>query len=105
MTINKIITKTLDALKAKDIVTIDVRKHTSITDSMIICTGTSNRHVKSLANEVVEKLKAAGYPIIGVEGEESAQWILVDAGSAIVHIMQQECRDFYQLEKLWDHED
>ena len=56
-------------------------------------------------NDVIEKLKAADYPIIGVEGEESAQWILVDAGSAIVHVMQQECRDFYQLEKLWDHED
>ena len=89
-------------LKAQAVLALDVRKLTSIADAMIIATGTSNRHVKALADNVVEGAKEAGVPPIGVEGEKSGEWVLVDLGDVIVHIMQPETREFYQLEKLWD---
>jgi ribosome-associated protein len=68
---------------------------------MVICTGTSNRHVKSIADKLAIKAKADGLPPISIEGEQDAEWVLVDLGDAIVHVMQQEARDFYQLEELW----
>ena len=89
-------------LKAQAVLALDVRKLTSIADAMIIATCTSNRHVKALADNVVEGAKEAGVPPIGVEGEKSGEWVLVDLGDVIVHIMQPETREFYQLEKLWD---
>jgi ribosome-associated protein len=92
----------LDDLKAKDILVLDVRGLTPITDTMIICTGTSNRHVRSLAQHVVEKAKEAGFRPLGMEGAEEAEWVLVDLGDAVVHVMQTQARAFYQLEKLWD---
>ncbi|MBI2379623.1 MAG: ribosome silencing factor [Gammaproteobacteria bacterium] len=92
----------LSDLKAQAVLALDVRKLTSIADAMIIATGTSNRHVKALADNVVEGAKEAGVPPIGVEGEKSGEWVLVDLGDVIVHIMQPETREFYQLEKLWD---
>ncbi len=91
----------LKDLKACDITEFNVTELTSITDFMIICTGTSSRHVKSISDHLVETLKQHQVHIIGVEGERTAEWILVDAGDIIVHVMQAETRDFYQLEKLW----
>lgn len=92
----------LDEMKARDVVALDVRKLTSMADFLVICCGTSTRHCKSIAQHIVEQAKAAGVPPIGVEGEQAGDWILVDLGDVIVHVMLREARDYYQLEKLWD---
>lgn len=94
----------LEDLKAVDIHVIDVRDKTSITDVMIIATGTSNRHVKSLGDNVVEQAKARGVMPLGVEGLENGEWGLIDLGDVVVHVMQAQIRNFYQLEKLWETE-
>ena len=92
----------LDDLKGKDMVTLDVREMTDIADYMVICTGTSNRHVKSLADNVALELKKLGCPARGVEGlDQAAEWALVDFGDVIVHVMLPDTRDFYDLERLW----
>ena len=93
--------KAVDEMKGADIVVLDVADRTSVTDWMIVVTGTSARHVKSLANEVIEKSKEAGVRPLGTEGETDGNWILVDLGDVIVHVMTRESRDFYALEKLW----
>ena len=95
-----LITK-LDDLKATEIQSIDVRGKSSITDNMIICTGTSSRHVASLAQKLIDESKLAGVETFGEEGKATADWVVVDFGQAIVHIMQRESREIYQLEKLW----
>lgn len=92
----------LEDLKGVDIKVIDVRRLTPIADTMIVCTGTSNRHVKSLAGSVIEKSKHSGHQPSGVEGMEMGEWVLVNLGEVIVHVMQLQARAFYQLEKLWD---
>ena len=91
----------LDDLKATDILTIDVRGKSSITDDMIICTGTSSRHVSSLAQKLIDESKQAGFETFGEEGKATADWIVVDFGQAMVHILQADSRELYQLEKLW----
>lgn len=95
-----IIDKIEDA-KGKDITSIDVHGKSSITDCMIICTGTSSRHVTSIAENVVEQAKAAGLMPLGIEGQGEADWVVVDLGDIIVHVMQEEARQLYELEKLW----
>lgn len=92
----------LDDLKAKDVEVLDVRTLTGITDYMIVASGTSTRHVKALADNVVEKAKQAGCRPLSVEGEREAEWILVDLADVVVHVMLPTTREFYQLEKLWD---
>lgn len=91
----------LEELKAKDIREIDVRGKTSIADLLVIASGTSARHVKSIADEVVRFAKKAGVMPIGVEGEQEAEWVLVDLGDVIVHVMLPRIREFYGLERLW----
>jgi len=91
----------LDELKALDITRLDVSRLTTLCDFLGVASGTSTRHVKSLASLLVSKVKASGYHPIGVEGEDAAEWVLVDLGDVIVHVMLPETRDFYQLEKLW----
>jgi len=91
----------LDELKAKDIREIDVRGKTSIADLLVIASGTSARHVKSIADEVVKFAKQAGVMPLGVEGEREAEWVLVDLGDVIVHVMLPRIREFYGLERLW----
>lgn len=97
----KIVETALDELKAKDVVRIDVRELTGVTDYMIIASGGSNRQVTALAESVIEKTKEAGRKPLGVEGKETGEWVLVDLGDIVVHIMQPATRQFYDLEKLW----
>ncbi len=92
----------LDDMKARDIRVLDVSGLTPITDYMVIASGTSRRHVKSIAERLVERAKAAGHPPIGVEGTDAAEWVLVDLQDVVVHVMQTQVRDFYKLEKLWE---
>lgn len=96
-----LVLRALDELKAKDVREIDVRGKTSIADSLFIASGTSARHVKSIAEEVVKCAKQAGMLPLGVEGEQEAEWVLVDLGDVIVHVMLPRVREFYGLERLW----
>lgn len=91
----------IDDLKGRDIITLDVRGKSSVTDCMIICSGNSNRHVCSIADHVAEELRHAGLQPLGIEGEAEGEWVLVDMGDVIVHVMQDDTRALYQLEKLW----
>ncbi len=91
----------LEELKAHDVREIDVHGRTSIADLLIIASGTSTRHVKSIADEVVKFAKRAGMLPLGVEGEAEAEWVLVDLGDIIVHVMLPRIREFYGLERLW----
>ena len=99
--LEKIAVTALEDIKARDITVLDVRKLTSLYDTLIIASADSNRQVKALAQHVRDRLKEAGAPIIGVEGEDSAEWVLVDAGDLVVHIMQPAVRTYYNLEELW----
>ncbi len=99
--LNTLALEALDALKAQDVVSIDITGKSSIADAMIVATGTSTRHVISLADSVRLAAKKANMPPLGVEGEGSGDWVLVDLGDIIVHVMTPETRDFYALEKLW----
>jgi ribosome-associated protein len=99
--LRKSVIDALEELKAKDIREIDVRGKTSIADLLVIASGTSARHVKSIADEVVKFAKKAGVMPLGVEGEREAEWVLVDLGDVIVHVMLPRIREFYGLERLW----
>jgi len=96
-----IVIAALEDLKGVDIRVIDVRDLTSITDRMVIVSGTSTRHVKALADNVALKAKERGYQPLGVEGEQAAEWVLLDLGDVVVHVMLPDTRAFYGLEKFW----
>ena len=91
----------LDDMKAHDIKVIDVRGKTGITDFFVIASGTSDRHVKAIADAVAFQAKQAGEPPLGTEGASEGEWALIDLNGVVVHVMQPRVRDFYQLEKLW----
>ena len=99
--LTQLVVDALDDMKAQNVHIIDVRDKTSVTDVMIISSGTSARQVKSQAERVIEKAKQSGVAPLGVEVEKEAEWVLVDLGDVVVHIMQPSIRDFYHLEKLW----
>jgi len=92
----------LDEMKAVNVKVLAVNKLTDITDTMVIASGNSDRHVRSIADRVVEHAKKAGFRPMGVEGERDGEWVLVDIGDVIVHIMLPKVREFYRLESLWD---
>ncbi len=92
---------TLDDSKAEDITVIDVKGKTTVTDWVVVATGTSSRHVKSLANSVFVAAKDAGKTPLGSEGQTEGEWVLVDLGDVIVHVMQRQVREYYDLESLW----
>ncbi len=97
----KIAVSALEDIKAHDITVLDVRKLTAITDTLVIASADSNRQVRALAHHVRDKLKESGASIVGVEGEETGEWVLVDAGDIVVHVMQPAVRAYYNLEELW----
>ena len=101
LNLKKIVINTLDINKAEDIVTIDLKDKSSMADYMIIASGTSSRHIQSLSEQVLEKLKNSGVKNSKIEGKESNEWKLVDGIDLIVHIFHPEKRKFYELEKIW----
>ena len=103
--IAKTIHKVLSDNKAKDITKINLEKKSSIADFMIICSGTSNRHVISLSNYLVEALKKENLNTLNVEGIRNGDWVLVDAGDIIIHLFRSEVREYYSLEKMWAGEE
>ncbi|MGH8501306.1 MAG: ribosome silencing factor [Gammaproteobacteria bacterium] len=99
--LQQLVVAALGDLKAQDIRVIDVRDKTPITDLMVIASGTSDRHVKALADSVIARAKQAGVQPLGIEGAREAEWVLVDLNDIIVHVMLPRVRDFYNLERLW----
>ena len=100
--LSQIVVNALDDLKAVDIHVINVRGKSDITDVMVIASGTSNRHVKALANNVAVEAKKQGIEPLGTEGEREAEWVLIDLGDVVAHVMLPSVREFYGLERLWD---
>ena len=99
--LKEIVINTLDLNKAQDIITIDLKDKSSMADFMIIASGTSSRHIQSLSEQVLEKLKKNGVPDSKIEGKQSSEWKLVDGIDLIIHIFHPEKRKFYELEKIW----
>lgn len=97
----ELVLQALDEGKGQNLVDLDVHDKTAMTDHMVICTGTSQRHVKSLAENLAMSAKEAGHKAQGIEGLDEGEWVLVDLGAVVVHVMQAQTRAFYQLEKLW----
>ena len=100
--IKKICLKTFDELKANDIKELNIEKISSFATYLLIATGTSNRHIKSIADKVVDDLKESKIDILGKEGFESQEWVLIDAGDVLVNIMTEDSRDHFDLESLWN---
>lgn len=103
-TLDALVTTALEDIKAVNINKIDITDLSSFTDIMIFASGTSNRHVKSIAQSVVEAAKKANLPPLGVEGEDVGEWVLVDLGDVVVHIMMPDSREFYDIERLWNEQ-
>lgn len=105
MTLNQVISDiaidALEAIKAEDIVSIDVKKQNSLFDQMIIASVDSTRQARAFINHIKDQLKEVGHSICGVEGESSGEWVLIDLGDLIIHVMQPEVRSYYNLEDLW----
>ncbi len=99
--LSDLVVEALEDIKARDIVKLDVRDMTTVTDYMVVASGTSTRHVQALVDNVIEKASAAGHKPIGVEGESGGEWVLLDLQDALVHVMLPKVREFYNLEKLW----
>jgi len=99
--LKEIVISALEDVKAENITSLDVRELTGVMDTMVVASGNSNRQVKSLANNVAVEGKNAGFELLGVEGDDTAEWILVDFGDVIVHVMLPATRAFYDLERLW----
>ncbi len=100
--VRELVDSVLDDLKAEAIVRLDVRHLTSVTDLMVIATGRSNRHVRAVAETLLEQSKARGLTPLGVEGLDGGEWVLIDLADIVVHVMLPKVREFYDLEKLWD---
>ncbi len=100
--LTRIAVAALDDMKAVNVKVLDVRKLTDVTDTMIVATGNSDRHVKSIADRLIERCREAGHRAYGVEGQREGEWVLVDLQDLIVHVMLPRIREFYGLEKLWD---
>jgi ribosome-associated protein len=100
--LTKIAVAALEDMKAVNVKVLDVRKLTDVADTMIVATGNSDRHVKSIADRVIERCREAGHRAFGVEGQQEGEWVLVDLQDLIVHVMLPRIREFYGLEKLWD---
>lgn len=98
----KTVIAALDDMKAVNVKVMDVRKVTDVADCMVLASGNSDRHVRSIADKVVEKAKAAGFRPMGMEGERDGEWVLVDLNDVIVHVMLPRVREFYALESLWE---
>lgn len=99
--LKQVVIDALEDIKAKDIVALDVTKLTSMTDCMVFASADSTRQTKALANNVQEKVKENGGHIVGVEGEQVGEWVLIDLGDIVVHIMNPAVRQYYNLEELW----
>jgi ribosome-associated protein len=99
--IEKIVVAALEDVKGKDIEVIDTRKLTPLFERIVVASGDSNRHVRSLARNILEKARKAGVEVLSMEGEEAGEWVLVDLGEVVVHVMQPAVRAYYDLEELW----
>ena len=99
--LSDLVVDALDDIKGQDIVKLDVRDMTTVTDYMVVASGTSNRHVQALVENVAAKAKQAGHKPIGIEGEAGGEWVLLDLQDTLVHVMLPKVREFYNLEKLW----